>query len=144
MKLLRKIRNLPQIINWLLKNEWRTFCVATLGTVLMSFALVALIIPYRFAGAGLSGLALLTKYVFNISPAWLLAGGNVLILLWGWKELSPRFVLWTAWGVVLFSLLLKLFEYVPVPVIGDKFMAAMVSGVLRGLSHKGALHTSCY
>lgn len=32
-----------------------------------------------------------------------------------------------------FSLLLKAFEFVPVPVIGDKFMAAMVSGVIRGL-----------
>jgi uncharacterized membrane-anchored protein YitT (DUF2179 family) len=75
----------------------------------------------------------LSNYVFGISPAWVILAANTLLMIWAWKELSPRFVLWTAWAVVLFSLLLKAFEFVPVPVIGDKFMAAMVSGVIRGL-----------
>ncbi len=66
-------------------------------------------------------------------PSWVILILNAFLMIWAWKELSPRFVMWTMWAVLLFSLLLKLFEFVPVPVIGDKFLAAMVSGVLRGL-----------
>ena len=133
MWLERRLRRLPKILGCLVKSEWRTFCVATLGTALMSFALVALIIPYRFAGAGLSGLALLTKYVFDISPAWVLAGGNVLLLLWGWRELSPRFVLWTLYVSLLFSATVAFFELFTYPVIANTSLAALLSGVLGGL-----------
>ncbi len=91
------------------------------------------LLPNRFPDLGVSGIAVLSNYVFGISPAWVILISNALLMAWAWKELSPRFVLWTAWAVVLFSLLLKAFEFVPVPLIGDKFMAAMVSGVIRGL-----------
>ena len=133
LKLPRRFRKLSNVIARMVKDEWRTFCVATLGTVLMSFALVALIIPYRFAGAGLSGIALLTKYVFDISPAWVLAGGNVLLLLWGWRELSPRFVLWTLYVSLLFSVTVAFFELFTYPVIAKTLLAALLSGVLGGL-----------
>jgi len=96
-------------------------------------AVVLFVLPNRFPDLGVSGIAVLSNYVFGISPAWVILISNALLMAWAWKELSPRFVLWTAWAVVLFSLLLKAFEFVPVPLIGDKFMAAMVSGVIRGL-----------
>ncbi len=128
-----RLGKLSKVIARLAKEEWRTFCVATLGTVLMSFALVALVIPYRFAGAGLSGLALLTKYIFDISPAWVIAGGNVLLLLWGWRALSPRFVLWTLYVSLLFSATVAFFELFTYPVIANTFLAALLSGVLGGL-----------
>lgn len=128
-----RLRRLSKTLVSIVKDEWRTFCVATLGTVLMSFALVALIIPYRFAGAGLSGIALLTKYVFDISPAWVLAGGNMLLLLWGWKELSPRFVLWTLYVSLLFSATVAFFELFTYSVIANTLLAAILSGVLGGL-----------
>ena len=116
-----------------MKDEWRTFLAVTAGVSLQALAVVLFVLPNRFPDLGVSGIAVLSNYVFGISPAWVILDGNTLLMIWAWKELSPRFVLWTAWAVVLFSLLLKVFEFVPVPLIGDKFMAAMVSGAIRGL-----------
>lgn len=113
------------------KEEWRAFVAVTAGVSLQALAVVLFVLPNRFPDLGVSGIAVLSNYVFGISPAWVILAANTLLMIWAWKELSPRFVLWTAWAVVLFSLLLKAFEFVPVPVIGDKFMAAMVSGVIR-------------
>ena len=115
------------------KEEWRAFVAVTAGVSLQALAVVLFVLPNRFPDLGVSGIAVLSNYVFGISPAWVILAANGLLMIWAWKELSPRFVLWTAWAVVLFSLLLKAFEFVPVPVIGDKFMAAMVSGAIRGL-----------
>jgi uncharacterized membrane-anchored protein YitT (DUF2179 family) len=116
-----------------MKDEWRTFLAVTAGVSLQALAVVLFVLPNRFPDLGVSGIAVLSNYVFGVSPAWGILAGNTLLMIWAWKELSPRFVLWTAWAVVLFSLLLKVFEFVPVPLIGDKFMAAMVSGAIRGL-----------
>lgn len=115
------------------KKEWGAFLAVTAGVSLQALAVVLFVLPNRFPDLGVSGIAVLSNYVFGISPAWVILAANGLLMIWAWKELSPRFVLWTAWAVVLFSLLLKAFEFVPVPVIGDKFMAAMVSGAIRGL-----------
>ena len=115
------------------KAEWKTFIVVSAGVTVQALAVVLFVLPNRFPDLGVSGIAVLSNYVFGISPAWVIMIGNALLMAWAWKELSPRFVLWTAWAVVLTSLLLKAFELVPVPVIGDRFMAAMVSGTIRGL-----------
>ena len=115
------------------KGEWKAFLAVTAGVTIQAMAVVLFVLPNRFPDLGVSGIAVLSNYVFGISPAWVILISNALLMAWAWKELSPRFVLWTAWAVVLFSLLLKAFEFVPVPLIGDKFMAAMVSGVIRGL-----------
>ena len=87
--------------------------------------------PYKFPDAGLTGLAVLSSYVFHISPSWLFAIGNAALLIWGWKELSPRFVVLTIYGVGLFSLLLKVLEFVPVPSLDDLFLIAVFAGVIK-------------
>jgi len=115
------------------KGEWKAFLAVTAGVTIQAMAVVLFVLPNRFPDLGVSGIAVLSNYVFGISPAWVILISNALLMAWAWKELSPRFVLWTAWAVVLFSMFLKAFEFVPIPLLGDKFMAAMVSGVIRGL-----------
>lgn len=115
------------------RREWSTFCLATIGTILMSFAIVALTVPYRFAGAGLAGIALLTKYVWDISPAWVIAIGNIFLLAWGWRVLSPRFVLWTLYVSMLTSVTVAFFELFQYPMLNDMLLAAILSGILGGL-----------
>lgn len=115
------------------RREWSTFCLATIGTILMSFAIVALTVPYRFAGAGLAGIALLTKYVWDISPAWVIAIGNIFLLAWGWRVLSPRFVLWTLYVSMLTSATVAFFELFQYPMLNDMLLAAILSGILGGL-----------
>ena len=116
-----------------IRDEWRTFVAVTVGNAVNALAVILFVLPYRFPDLGVSGLAVLSNYVFGISPAWVLLAANALLMVWAWKELSPRFVIWTAYSVVLTSVLLKVFELVPLPDLPDRFLAAVASGVLHGL-----------
>lgn len=131
--LIRLRRGLWSSVKDFFRREWSTFCIATIGTILMSFAIVALTVPYRFAGAGLAGIALLTKYVWDISPAWVIAVGNIFLLAWGWRVLSPRFVLWTLYVSMLTSVTVAFFELFQYPMLHDMLLAAILSGILGGL-----------
>ncbi|NLK30937.1 MAG: YitT family protein [Aminobacterium colombiense] len=116
-----------------LQREWLTIIYTTIGTIIISFALVALIMPYRFASAGLTGIALISHYALNISPAWIIAIGNTVLLLWGWKVLSPRFVIWTFYVSILMTVSVMFFELFTYPLIQNVFLAAILGGVLGGL-----------
>ena len=59
-----------------LRREWHTLLAATIGTLLTCFAVVALTVPYQFAGGGVLGLALISNYAWGISPAWVLSVGS--------------------------------------------------------------------
>lgn len=118
--------------DWL-RREWGTLLSTTVGTALICFALVALVVPYKFAGAGVTGIALITNYLWGISPVWVITVGNALLLVWGWRYLSTRFALWTLYVSVLTSLMVPLFERFPYPVIGNVMLAAILAGVVGGV-----------
>ena len=116
-----------------LRREWHTLLAATIGTLLTCFAVVALTVPYQFAGGGVLGLALISNYAWGISPAWVLSVGNAVLLLWGWKALSLRFALWTLYVTVLTSVAIPVFELFQYPVIGNTILAALLAGAVGGV-----------
>lgn len=115
------------------RAEFGTFVSVTLGTTIICFSIVALIVPYQFAGTGVTGIALLTNYLWGISPVWVITVGNTLLLLWGWRSLSMRFALWTLYVTVLTSALVPIFELFSYPVIENTILAAILAGVVGGL-----------
>lgn len=125
-------RRLYKIIK-VLKAEVPVFFNSTLGTSLQVLAVVLLIMPNKFPDLGVTGIAVLSNYVWGISPIWIIAGANFVLLIWGWRALSPRFALWTIYNVFLFSFLLKMFEFIPYPGLEDRFMVAVIAGVMKGI-----------
>jgi len=130
---LNKLQRALLHLFFILKQEKDSFITITFGTTISVIATLTLIMPYKFPDSGLTGLAVLSSYVFHISPSWLYAIGNAALLIWGWKELSPRFVILTIYGVSLFSLLLKVLEFIPAPSLNDLFMIAVFAGVIKGI-----------
>ncbi len=116
-----------------IREEWRTFVTVTVATGLTCFSVVALTMPYQFAGTGVTGIALITHYLWGISPAWVITAGNGLLLLWSWKALSLRFALWTAYVAALTSLLVPLLELFQYPTVDNVILAALLGGVVGGL-----------
>ncbi len=117
----------------LIKREAGSFVGVTVGTLLVCFAIAALVEPYRFANTGLTGIALITNYLWGISPVWVLTAGNLLLLLCGWKALSPRFAAWTLYNSILTSVALPLFEMYPYPLIQNPILATLLGGAVAGL-----------
>ena len=115
------------------RKELPTFALMTFGTLIVAFGIMSLTIPYRLPDSGVSGIAVLTNYAFGISPAWVVGVANIILLAWGMKELSVRFVGWTVYAVVLLTALLKLFEGIPYPHLDELLLVAILAGVVKGL-----------
>lgn len=116
-----------------IRQELPTFSMMTFGTVIVAFGIMALTVPYRFPDSGVSGIAVLSSYAFGISPAWVVGILNLILLAWGIRELSPRFIGWTVYAVVLLTFLLKLFEGIPYPHLDERLLVAILAGAVKGL-----------
>jgi uncharacterized membrane-anchored protein YitT (DUF2179 family) len=117
-----------------IRDLWKPLAVMVFGNIVSAFALVNFTMPYRFPDTGVSGLALLSNYVFGISPSWVVAGGNLLLLAWGWKNLNKRFLGLTVCSIAVFSIFLPICTAFPLNLYQDKFMATVISGILRGVA----------
>ncbi len=115
------------------KTNWRDLFIIALGTVMISLSYVLLIIPHTFPASGVNGLAVLTTYVWGISPGWVIGIGNGALLLWAWRELSPSFVVKTAFSVALMTVLLRALVILPVPAIKDSLLIVVFAGIINGL-----------
>lgn len=117
-----------------LKKEWRSILVTTLGNAVFAFAVINFTLPYRFPDMGISGVAVLSHYMFGISPIWIIVIGNALLLLWGRRNLNTRFLWLTIYSIGVFSFFMPVFQMFPLPLPDDKFMATLITGVLKGLA----------
>ena len=117
------------------REELETLVSTTLGTFIVCFSIAALMMPYRFAGTGVSGIALITNYLWGISPAWVIGTSNVFLLAWGWNFLSPRFTLWTLYVSGLTTLVLPLFERFEYPTLDSPMLAAILAGITGGVGY---------
>jgi uncharacterized membrane-anchored protein YitT (DUF2179 family) len=117
-----------------LRGEWKTLVIIVLGNVVTAFAVINFTLPYRFPDMGVSGLAVLSNYVFGISPSWVVAIGNLLLLVWGRGNLQPRFLGLTVCSILVFSLFMPVFLAFPLPLPQDRFMATVITGVLKGVA----------
>jgi len=116
-----------------IRQEFPTFALMTFGTIIVAFGIMALTVPYRFPDSGASGIAVLSSYAFGISPAWVVGIANLILLAWGIRELSPRFIGWTFYAVILLTFLLKLFEGIPYPHLDERLLVAILAGAVKGL-----------
>ena len=118
----------------LVSTEWKAVVVVIFSSTLQAFAVNYFTLHYRFPDLGVSGIAVLTNYVFGISPSWVILIGNLLLLLWARKELNLHFIGLTLTAVFTFSSMLSVFALYPLPLPDDKFMATVITGLIKGLS----------
>lgn len=103
-----------------------------IGSALCAIAVNGILIPNEFLSNGMTGVALLVFYKFPVLPVgalYLLL--NVPVFLLGWVFVGARFILFTAWGMVIYSLML-----VALPIdlgITDKMLGAFVGGGMVGV-----------
>lgn len=116
-----------------LRREGKTFALVTAGTIVMCTGIVAFTLPYRFPDVGVTGLAVLSNYLWGISPSWIIGAANGLLFLWAWRGLSPRFVGWSAYSVVLTTAALEILKVFPYPHLSEPLLAAVLGGVVKGL-----------
>lgn len=104
-----------------------------LGALICASGINYFTIPNQLAEGGLTGVALILKYLFNFSPALVTMVLNIPLFLIGWRELGKLSMLYTILGTTAFSLFLWLTEDIGTPVPDDILLAALYAGVSVGL-----------
>jgi len=103
----------------------------TFGSVLISLSFAMFILPNQFLSGGVSGIAIITNHFVNISIPILMILYNIPIIIWAWKELRLRFIIYTMIAIALQSLFLTLFMDLP-SYTNDPLLASIFGGIIMG------------
>lgn len=109
----------------------KSYFTVTLGTMLAAFAISVFYTPNKIVSGGVSGIAIILYYITNIPTAFSIAVMNILLLLVALKKLGFAFVRDTLTGVVLFSVFIRIFSYIP-PLTDNILLASIFGAICFG------------
>ncbi|MDY9921348.1 MAG: YitT family protein [Synergistota bacterium] len=133
MRLKHRLKHLTVKMELFVLSEWSTFVISTIGSLLYTIGVIGFTLPYRFPDAGVMGIAVILKYTIGLAPSISSLVANVILLAWGGRELSKRFVAWTIYNVLLISFLLEALSFVQFPIVNDMFLVAIAGGIIKGV-----------
>ena len=114
-------------------SEWKTLLISMAAIVIYAVGVVGFTIPYKFADQGVMGIAVLLKYTLGLNPAYVLLVLNIILLAWGARTLSKRFLIWTVINAFVLSAVLDILQTINFPIMDDIFLVAVAGGVIKGL-----------
>lgn len=113
----------------------QTYGIITIGLFLNALAWTAFLIPSGIVGGGVTGAGALVFFATGIPVAATFLVINVILLVFGIKNLGFAFGIKTIYGVVVLSVFLAVLQpLITEPVVPERFMAAIIGGILGGAS----------
>jgi len=116
-----------------------------LGSFLGSIGVNMFLIHASLLSGGVTGLALITQYLFKIQAGYTILILNIPLFLLSLKKLSRRFSLYSLVGILTFSISLILTEPISnILNINDKLLYCIYGGVINGIgfglvfAHRGS------
>lgn len=104
----------------------------TAGSILCALAINSILLPQHFATGGITGLALvLHRGLPTVPVAVLIFILNIPLFLLAWTNVGRRFFLFSIIGVLALAAALTLVR-VPIPLLEDKILSALLAGIFLG------------
>ncbi|MBQ1251707.1 MAG: YitT family protein, partial [Firmicutes bacterium] len=103
------------------------------GSVMWVIALICLIVPSGLLSVGFSGISILITNFVPIPLSVVVYALNVPFMIWAWKELRKRFLVYTLFTLTLQSVLMEIMEALLPVYTGDVMLSAIFAGVIGGL-----------
>ena len=104
------------------------------GSVLYVISVKCFAAPMQIPSGGVSGIALLTNYLWNLPIGVVTMALNVPLLLAGFKGLGRDFFCKTMFMIIFSSILTDLAGFLPV-FEGDILLASVFGGILKGVGY---------
>lgn len=103
-----------------------------IGGTFCSISINSFLIPHQFISGGFTGFALIGYYLFPAIPVGIFYFCiNIPAFFLGWHFIGLRFVLYTLWGIFIYSALLNFVNFRLE--IADKLLSAMIAGAMTGI-----------
>ena len=128
----RGLKKILKMLPIVARAEWPTFLAVIFGTSIYSAGVMAFTVPFRLPDAGVTGISVLLNYSLGFSVPLCVAIANVALLVWAWRELSSRMVIWTVVSVGLSTVLMKLLDGMPYPNTDQMLLIALIGGAIKG------------
>lgn len=108
-----------------------------LGTAIYAFGILFFIIPNQLMEGGVTGITILLKYAFGVSPSLSNLVLNIPLFILGWKILGGKQIIYTGIGIASLSIFLVIFETMIeygwiIPFETDFILATLYAGVTLG------------
>ena len=114
------------------KDTILSYSIITIGTLIAAFAIDTLLIPNTILDGGVTGISMIISKLSGISLSILVLIINIPFVLVGYKHLGKYFLARTAYGMLTFSLFLKLLEIIE-PITNEILLATVFGGALLGI-----------
>jgi uncharacterized membrane-anchored protein YitT (DUF2179 family) len=115
------------------KSVLNNLVLIAAGSLIFVLGMNSVLLPLHFLSGGIAGLAMLVHYglqSYDIGGVYFLL--NIPLMLLGWFHISRRFMLYTIFGLVFFSIAASLIEP-PSVTIHDPLLGAIFAGVICGI-----------
>lgn len=111
----------------------KTYVVIAFGLLINSIAWTAFLLPHQISGSGVSGIGAIVYYATGIPMGYTYLAINVILILIALKILGARFGIKTIYAVLLSAIMLTVLQrLIPEAVVKEKFMSAILGGMLCG------------
>ncbi len=111
----------------------RTYFMIAFGLLVLSVAWTAFLLPHQISGSGVTGIGAIVFYATGIPMGYTYFAINVLLMIIALKSLGTSFGIKTIYGVALSATMLTILQpLIPAPVVQEKFMSAIIGGILCG------------
>ena len=114
------------------KDTVISYIIITIGALIAAFAIDTLLIPNTLLDGGVTGISMVISKLSGISLSILVLIINIPFVLIGYKHLGKYFLARTIYGMIFFSLFIKLLEIIE-PITNEMLLATVFGGALLGI-----------
>ena len=116
-------------------NIIKQYAIITVGLLISAIGWTAFLIPSEIVGGGITGLSTLLFFAFEIPIGPSLLIFNLILIIFGYKYLGKDFAIKTIYSFTILSILIQVLQiYITEPVVSDRFLSAIIGGMLGGAS----------
>ncbi len=117
--------------------EIKNYAVITVCLFIIALGWTAFLIPNNMLGGGVNGIATIVYWVTGLSTGYTIFTLNAILILFSFKILGWRFGVKTIYCIAVMAFFFSLLQNLlgDVPVISDKFLAAIIGGGIGGFAN---------
>jgi len=116
-------------------QEIKSYSITTIALFVMALGWTGFLIPNKILGGGVNGIATMLFWTTDLSTGITIVVVNIVLILIALRIIGSGFGVKTVYSVVVISAMFSILQYyIKAPFVTDRFMAAIVGGVLSGTS----------
>ena len=117
--------------------EIKNYAVITVCLFIIALGWTAFLIPNNMLGGGVNGIATIVYWVTGLSTGYTIFTLNAILIIFSFKILGWKFGVKTIYCIAVMAFFFSLLQNIigDVPVISDKFLAAIIGGGIGGFAN---------